>query len=76
LIVKDPIAIAVVARFGAPSARPRVVRGYAVRTGWVEINKGPELTEAALRELKRAGYSMVEARWRRHVKEISLARIS
>jgi hypothetical protein len=76
LNVKDPFAIAVAAPFGAPPARPRVVGGYAVRTGWVEINRGPELTDSALRELKLAVYSVFEARWRRRVKEISLARIS
>jgi hypothetical protein len=74
--VKNPIPAFVVARFGAPSARPRAVRGYSVRTGWVEIERGPELTVDALRELKLAGYTMIEGRWRRRTKEISLVRVS
>ena len=73
--MKDPISAFVVARFRDGSARPHAVRGYTVRTGWVEISKGPELTDDALRMLKLAGYSMVEARWRRHTKEISLAQL-
>jgi hypothetical protein len=73
--VDDPISAFVAARFRARSARPRVVRGYTARTGWVEIIRGPELTEHTVRELKRAGYSMIEARWRREIQEISLARL-
>jgi hypothetical protein len=51
------------------------VRAYAVQTGWVEIRRGPELTDRVLRELKQAGYSMIEARWRRRTKDISLVQV-
>jgi hypothetical protein len=75
MIVKDPIPPFIVARFRKHTARPRVVRGYTVQTGWVQISKGPELTEDAVRQLKRAGYSMIEARWRRQTREISLVQL-
>lgn len=74
--MKDPIPAFVVARFGTPSARPHATRGYAVKTGWVQIDHGPELTEVALQQMKEAGYSMIEARWHRRVREISLVRLA
>jgi len=76
MIVKDPIPPFVIARFRKHTARPRVVRGYTAQAGWVEIDRGPELTEDVVRQLKRAGYSMIEARWRRQTREISLVHLS
>jgi hypothetical protein len=65
----------VLAHFGNSRARPKLVRGYAVQTGWVDIDKGPVLTTATVAGLRRAGYSMIEARWRRHRREVSLMRV-
>jgi hypothetical protein len=75
MTVKEPIAEFASRSFRDASARPRVVRAYAVQTGWVEIRRGPELTDRVLRELKQAGYSMIEARWRRRTKDISLVQV-
>lgn len=66
----------VLASFGNSRARPKLVRGYAVQTGWVDIDNGPVLTAATVIGLRRAGYSMIEARWRRQRREVSLMRVS
>lgn len=73
--MSDLIHPAVLAQFGTARARPKLVRGYAVQTGWVDIEKGPVLTVAIVSGLRRAGYSMIEARWRRHTREISLMHV-
>ena len=67
---------AVLARFGAGSAKPRAIRGYTAGNGWVRMPQTPVLTPEAVRELKQQGYTMVEARWHLKVKQISLAQLS
>jgi len=74
-VVSDPIHPVVLATFGTRRARPRVVRGYTVQTGWVDIDKGPVLTAGIMTGLRRAGYSMIEARWRRQTRELSLLHV-
>jgi hypothetical protein len=71
-----PIHPVVLARFGSTSATPRAIRGYTVATGWVRMSEHPVLTSDAVRSLKADGYTMVEARWRFTVKQISLVQLS
>jgi len=73
--VSDPIHPAVAALFGSRRARPRLVRGYTVQTGWVDVDKGRLLTVTMVARLQHAGYSMIEVRWRRRTRGISLLRI-
>lgn len=71
-----PIHPVVLARFGSTSATPRAIRGYTAATGWVRMSEHPVLTLDAVRSLKADGYTMVEARWRFTVKQISLVQLS
>ena len=60
-------------RFGSRSANPRAVRAYSSDAGWVELPEPKLLTYAVAHELRQAGYTMVEARWRRHVRQLTLS---
>ncbi|TAM70039.1 MAG: hypothetical protein EPN48_06540 [Microbacteriaceae bacterium] len=65
----------VLVRFGAPSAKPRVIRGYTAGAGWVDMPAKPLLTAVEVNRLRAAGYSMIEARWHLHTKQISLVQL-
>jgi hypothetical protein len=64
--------LAIVARFGSPKARPKVVQVYNPRVGWSALAKRVLLTEDLMAELRASGATMVDARWRSHRHRIAL----
>jgi hypothetical protein len=64
--------LSIVARFGNPKARPKVVQVYNPRIGWSALAKRIPLTEDFMAELRTSGATMVDARWRSHRHRIAL----
>jgi hypothetical protein len=61
------------AKFGGPRARPRVVQAYDPKSGWSTARKGGAVTMELLVELRAAGITLVEAKWRSHRRQINLS---
>ncbi|PRY64617.1 hypothetical protein B0I08_1121 [Glaciihabitans tibetensis] len=60
-------------KFGSPRARPRLVQAYDPKTGWSTDRKKAPLTVDLLSELRSAGITLVEAKWRSHRRQINLS---
>lgn len=66
----------IVARFGSSSAKPRAIRAYSARDGWVVLPKPQALTHEVVEDLRKEGYTMVEAKWRLQSKQVSLTSLA
>jgi hypothetical protein len=62
----------VVARFGHPRAKPRVVSVYNPAQGWNDDCKRRVVTVELVEELRQQGITLIEAKWRRNVKQLNL----
>lgn len=68
----DNIPQSVAAKFGSPNARPRVLRTYDPHAGWMDRTSKAFLTLEVAAELKAAGITLVVAKWKRQLHQISL----
>jgi hypothetical protein len=60
-------------KFGSSRARPRLLQIYDPKTGWSTDRKRALVTIALLNELRGAGITLVEAKWRNHRRQINLS---
>lgn len=60
-------------KFGSPRARPRLVQVYNPKSGWSTDHKKVALTIDLLSELRASGITLVEAKWRKHRRQINLS---
>jgi len=60
-------------KFGSPRARPRLLQVYNPKTGWSTDRKKVFVTVDLLGELRAAGITLVEAKWRKHRRQINLS---
>jgi hypothetical protein len=68
-----PLPEKVLAKFGGPKARPRLVQSYNPRLGWTRDRRREAVTLELLAALKAGGVTLVEARWRSTRARINLA---
>jgi hypothetical protein len=59
-----PLPDNVLAKFGGPQARPRLVQTYNPLLGWSTDRQKEAVTLELLTELKAGGVTLIEARWR------------
>lgn len=69
---ESAVPIEVLERFGNAGARPRIVQVYSPQRGWRTDHARELLTAELLTQLKAAGVTRVEARWRRKNERINL----
>ena len=60
-------------KFGSPRARPRLVQVYNPKTGWSTDHKKDVVTMDLLSQLHASGITLVEAKWRKHRRQINLS---
>jgi hypothetical protein len=63
------------AKFGSPRARPRLIQVYDPKTGWSTDRRKAVVTIDLLAELRAAGITLVEAKWRKHRRQINLSNL-
>jgi hypothetical protein len=71
-----PLPERVLAKFGGPQARPRLVQSYNPRQGWTNDRQKEAVTLELLAELKAGGATLVEARWRSTRARINLSSLA
>ena len=62
----------VIARFGHRRAKPRVVSVYDPKQGWTDDHRRRVVTWQLVEELRAAGFTLVEAKWRRTMRQLNL----
>ncbi len=62
----------VIARFGHPRAKPRVVSVYDPKQGWTDDYRRRVVTWELVEELRANGFTLVEAKWRRNIRQLNL----
>jgi hypothetical protein len=60
-------------KFGGLRARPRLIQVYDPKTGWSTDRKKAIVTVDLLSELRADGITLVEAKWRKHRRQINLS---
>lgn len=70
--ISQSIPPVVVARFGHPRAKPRVVGVYNPSQGWSEEFKRRVVTVELIEEIRSRGFTLVESKWRRVTKQLNL----
>jgi hypothetical protein len=72
-VTQTPLPERVLAKFGGPQARPRLVQAYDPRRGWNSDRNKEAVTMELLSELRAAGVTLIEAKWRSHRARVSLS---
>jgi len=62
----------VIARFGHPRAKPRVLSVYDPKQGWTDDYRRRVVTWELVEELRGNGFTLVEAKWRRTMRQLNL----
>jgi hypothetical protein len=73
--VPNTVPPVVAGKFQSEKAKPKVVRAYDAKRGWLPIEPHPTLTIDAAIELREQGYTLVEARWRFRTLEFSISKL-
>jgi hypothetical protein len=72
---QTPLPEKILAKFGGPQAQPRLVQAYDPRHGWNVEQSKEFVTLELLMELRAAGVTHVEAKWRSHRARLNLSSI-
>jgi hypothetical protein len=73
--IYTPMPERILAKFGGPQARPRLVQAYDARHGWNTDRRHQVVTVELLVELQNVGVTLIEARWRSHTARLSVASV-
>jgi hypothetical protein len=74
-ITQTPLPERVLAKFGGPQARPRLVQAYDPRRGWNSDRNKEAVTMELLLELRAAGVTLIEGKWRSHRARVNLSTV-
>jgi hypothetical protein len=70
---QTPLPEKILAKFGGPQARPRLVQAYDPRRGWNTDRSKEAITMELLMELRAAGVTLIEGKWRSYRARVNLS---
>jgi hypothetical protein len=74
-IARTALPEKILARFGGPQAQPRLVQVYDPRHGWNSDQSKEAITVELLMDLRAAGVTLIEGKWRSHRARVNLSTV-